>query len=144
MENDQSQCSFKESRKPIQHVHLEVRWRSAWTVMPPLKTPSSPPSSSSFPIPVTKRASLVAKETGFFHGDVGTRGKGRAALFRPVMKDSPHACLIARLMVPNPTAEPIYHSLIMFNGASDTVILPVLSRCAAPTAGTLAIVAQRS
>lgn len=45
-------------------------------------------------------------------------------------------------MVWNPTAEPIYHSLIMFNGASDTVILPVLSRCAAPTAGTLAIVAD--
>lgn len=132
---------LQESRKPIRNVHLEVRWRSARTVMPPLNSPSSPPSSS-FPIPVTKRASLVARETGFFHGDVGTRGKGRTALFRPVMKDSPHACLIARLMVPNPTAEPIYHSLIMFNGASDTVILPVLSRCAAPTTGTLAIVAQ--
>lgn len=110
----------------------------ASTQLPP------PASSSALPIPVTKRARLVAKETGFFHGDVGTRGKGRAALFRPVMKDSPHACLIARLMVPNPTAEPIYHSLIMFNGASDTVILPVLSRCAAPTAGTFAIVAQPS
>lgn len=65
-------------------------------------------SFPSFPIPVTKRASLVAKETGFFHGDVGTRGKGRAALFRPVMKDSPHACLIARLIVANPRAEPIH------------------------------------
>lgn len=102
--------------------------------MPPLDSPLPP---SSFPIPVTKRASLVARETGFFHGDVGTRGKGRAALFRPVMKDSPHACLIARLMVPNPTAEPIYHSLIMFNGASDTLILPVLSRCAASLRGHL-------
>lgn len=44
--------------------------------------PSSTPSSTSFPIPVTKGASSVARETGFFHGDVGTRGKGRAALFR--------------------------------------------------------------
>lgn len=80
----------------------------------------------------------------FFHGDVGTRGKGRAALFRPVMKDSPHACLIARLMVPAPTAEPIYYRLIMLIGASDIVILPVLSCCVAPTTGTLAIVAQHS
>lgn len=69
-------------------------------------------------------------------------GRAGRLCFCPVMKDSPHACLIARLMVLNPTAEPIYQSLIMFNGASDTVILPVLSRCAAPTAGTLAIVAQ--
>lgn len=63
--------------------------------------------TSSFPIPVTKRAILVAKETGFFHGDVGARGKGRAALFRPVMKDPLHACLIVRLMVLNPKAQPI-------------------------------------
>lgn len=47
-------------------------------------------------------------------------------------------------MVSNPTAKPIYHRLIMLNGASDTVILPVLSRCVALTKGTLAFVAQRS
>lgn len=34
-----------------------------------------------------------------FPCDVETRGAGRVALFHPVMKDSPHACLIARLMV---------------------------------------------
>lgn len=72
----------RKAGKPTRHVHLEVRWRSAWTVMPPLNSPTSLPSSF-FPIPVTKRASLVARETGFFHGDVGTRGKGRAALFLP-------------------------------------------------------------
>lgn len=71
-------------------------------------------------------------------------GRAGRLCFAPVMKDSPHACLIARLMVPNPTAEPIHYRLIMFNGASDTTILPALSCCAAPTTGTLAIVAQRS
>lgn len=71
-------------------------------------------------------------------------GRAGRLCFAPVMKDSPHACLIARLMVPNPTVEPIHYSLIMFNGASDTTILPALSCCAAPTTGTLAIVAQRS
>ena len=82
--NGQSQCSSPGKQET--NVHLEVRWRSAWTVMPLLYSPSSPPSSSSsssFPIPVTKRASLVARETGFFRGDVETRGKGRAALFHP-------------------------------------------------------------
>lgn len=63
--------------------------------------------------------------------------EGQGGFVSPVMKDSPYACLIARLMVPNPTAEPIYHSLIMFTGASDTVILPVLSRCAVPHRGHL-------
>lgn len=29
---------LQESRKPIPHVHLEVRWRSAGTVMPPLNS----------------------------------------------------------------------------------------------------------
>lgn len=50
---------------------------------PPPHTRPSLPFSASFSIPVTKRASSVAKETGFFNGDAGTRGKGRAALFRP-------------------------------------------------------------
>lgn len=44
-------------------------------------------------------------------------------------------------MVLNPAAEPIYHSLIMCNGAADTLILPVLSCFAAPNAATFAIVA---
>lgn len=39
---------------------------------------------------------------------------------------------------------PIYHRLIMLNGASDTFILPVLSHFVAPSAATLAIVAQHS
>lgn len=96
------------------------------------------------PISMTESASLVARETGFFFFpcDVETRGEGRVALFHPTMKDSPYACLIGRLMVGDPTPEPIHHSLIMFNGASDTSILPVLSRGAAPTAGTFAIVAD--
>lgn len=80
----------------------------------------------------------------FFHGDVGARGKGRAALFRPMMKDPPHACLIVRLMAPNPTAQPIYHRLIMLSEASDTVISPVLSRRVAPATPSRAIVAMRS
>lgn len=94
------------------------------------------------PISMTESASLVARETGFIPCDVETHGEGRVALFHAAMKDSPYACLIGRLMVRDPTPKPIYHSLIMFNGASDTSILPILSCGAAPTAGTFAIVAD--
>lgn len=124
-------------------VHLEVRLRSLWNLMPPHNSSITPASvCTSFPFSMTESASLVARETGFFPCDVETRGEGMVALFHPVMKDSPYACLIGRLMVQDPTLEPIYHSLIMFNGASDTSVLPVLSCGAAPTAGTFAVVAD--
>lgn len=102
---------------------------------------SPPPPLSPF-LCQREQVWLLGKQAFFSPCDVETREEGRVALFHPVMKDSPHACLITRLMVQNLTAEHIYHSLIMFSGASDTIILPVLSRCAAPTMGTLAIVAD--
>lgn len=145
--HEKKHAILQHSRKPLWRVHLEVRLRSTWTLMPPHTQPTHPPlrlPPSAPPSHFYDRECQFGCQGNrlFFPCDVETRGEGRVALFHPTMKDSPYACLIGRLMVGDPTPEPIHHSLIMFNGASDTSILPVLSRGAAPTAGTFAIVAD--
>lgn len=125
------------ARSPRGQVEVSV------SVIPPLNSPSSPllpppPPPSPF---LWQREPVWLPRKQAFPWRCWNTWEGQGSFVSPVMKDSPHACLIARLMVPNPTAEPIYHSLIMFNGASDTLILPVLSRCAAPTVAAFAIVA---
>ena len=142
--NDQSRCPCQESRNQIWHLHLEVRWSSVWSVMPPLPPPPILLLLPLLPHSCDKESQFGCQGNKLFPWRCWSTWEGQGSFVSPVMKDSPHACLIARLIVPNPTAKPIYHSLIMFNGASDTIILPVLSRCAAPTAGTFAIVAHRS
>lgn len=137
--------SLQESRKPVcsPRGQVEVSTECHASARHPLSCLRSLLLLSLLPHSCDKESQFGCQGNRLFPWRCWNTWEGQGGFVSLVMKDSPHACLIARLIVPNPTAEPIYHSLIMFNGASDTVILPVLSRCAAPTTGTLAIVAQR-
>lgn len=119
---DQSECSLQETRKPGNQWLCSPRGQVEVTVECFAPAPL-PPSST----PWQRESQFGYQGNRLFPWRCWNTWEGQGGFVSAVMKHSPHACLIARVMVPNPTAKAIHHTPIMFNGAFDTVIWPVLS-----------------